>query len=109
MAHAHDLVLIGPGNDLEKIGQGAGPDDQAVVTSRLERVGQASINPLAIVVDQGNLAVHDPVGPDDLGTVNVADALVPQADSQDGHPGGEPLDGGPVRYRPLWGCTDRAR
>ena len=37
--------------------------------------------------------MHDPVGPDDLGPEGLADALVTQADAQDGYPGGEPLDG----------------
>src|SRR5205823_4367823 len=60
VADAHDLVLVGLGHDDEIIGEGAWPDDQAVVAGRLERVRQAPVDALAVVVDHRGLAVHDP-------------------------------------------------
>ena len=69
------------------VGQGAGLDDQAMVAGRLERVGQAPVDALAVVVDQRGLAVHDPVGADDLRAEGVADALVAEADAQQRDPG----------------------
>ncbi len=42
VADAHDLVLVGPGDHLERVGQRPRPDHQAVVAGRLEGVAQAS-------------------------------------------------------------------
>src|SRR5208282_6358321 len=50
VANTHDLTLIGPGNDLKLVGKGAGLDDQAVVSRRLERVGEVSVDAFAVVV-----------------------------------------------------------
>ena len=45
-------------------------------------------------MDHRGLAVHDPVGPHDLGAEGVADALVAEADAEDRDRRGEPLDHG---------------
>ena len=63
--HAHDFILIGPGDDFELVGQRAGLDHQAVIAGRLERIGKAAIDAATVVVNERRLAVHDPAGPDD--------------------------------------------
>ena len=92
VAHSHDLILIGPGDDLELVRQRAGLDHQAVISRRLERVGKAAIDPPAVVMDPRRLAVHDPAGSDDLGAQGMSDALMAQADAQERDPGREPRD-----------------
>src|SRR5262249_20532744 len=82
VANPHDLVLVGPGDQVELGAERAGLNDQAVIPRGLERVAQAPIDPLLIVVDHRGLAVHDPVGPDNFAAEDMADALVAQADSQ---------------------------
>jgi hypothetical protein len=61
-------------------------DEQGMVAADLERVGQALEEPLAVVVDHGRLAVHDPLGPADLGTGEPPQELVPEADPEDRRP-----------------------
>src|SRR5271166_4190907 len=51
VANTHDLTLIGPGNDLKLVGKGSRLDHQAVVSGRLEGVGEVSVDAFAIVVD----------------------------------------------------------
>ena len=93
VAHAHDLVLGGPGADFEVgIGERRMANHQAVVARRLERVGQAAEDALPVVKDRRRLAVHDPFVPHHLAAEHVADALVAQADAERRHRFGEPPD-----------------
>src|SRR5262249_42148952 len=89
VSYSHDLALIGPGDNVQFVRQRAGLDDQAVITRRLERVGQPAIDSTAVMVYPRSLAVHDPVGSNDLGAQGVSDALVAQANTEEGNPGRE--------------------
>ena len=40
------------------------------------------------MIDPGRLAVHQPIGPDDLSTKRLADSLMAEADSEYGHHAG---------------------
>src|SRR4030042_2430459 len=55
-----------------------------VATSR-EGVGQVFIDGLAVVVDDGGLAVHGDFCPAHDAAVYVSDALMPQADAEQGY------------------------
>src|SRR5207247_11243351 len=52
MADPHDEVVVGPGDDLEILGQPVAFDHQRVVPAALERVRYALEDPLAGVVDR---------------------------------------------------------
>ena len=60
-------------------------DDQRVVAGGLERVGQAGEHAAAVVADQRGLAVHDLGRPHHVAAEDLADALVAEADAEDGH------------------------
>ena len=62
-----------------------GLDHQAVVARGDERVVEPGEQPAVVVVDPVGLAVHQPLGPDDLGPEGLADGLMPQAHAQERH------------------------
>jgi hypothetical protein len=114
MPNTHDLVLVGPRDDLEAFRKRAGSDDETVVAGCLERVREAAIETFAIVVNHGCFAMHDPIGPHDLGAEGVTDALVAQADAKDGNLGGESVhdrvgDPGLARRAGTWGDNEMRR
>ena len=53
---------------------------------------QAGEQPAVVVMDHVGLAVHQAVGPHDVGAEGLADRLVPQADAQDRNLGGKAFD-----------------
>ena len=59
--------------------------DQRVVAGRGERVGEPGEDAVAPVADLGRLAVHHPLGPLDPAAVELADALVAEADAEHRH------------------------
>ena len=61
-------------------------DDERVVAGRLQRVGQAGEDALAVVADPRGLAVHELGRGDDAPAVDVADGLVAQADPEHRQP-----------------------
>ena len=73
-------------------GSVSGLDHQAVVAGGLERVGQAAIDALAVVVDHEVLPCMIRSARTILRAEGVADALVAQADAQQRDSGGEPVD-----------------
>ena len=87
VADSHDLVLVCPSNDFEVVRKAAGLDHEAMVSRGFEGVGDSLVNSLSVVVDHRCLAVHDSVGPNNLCSQGVADALVSQADTQEGNSG----------------------
>ena len=89
VTHTHDFVLIGPGHDFEIARECAGLDHQAVISGCLEGICDSTIDAAAVVVDPGGLAVHDPAGPHNLGSQRVPDALMAEADAEQGGRGGE--------------------
>ena len=84
MAHAHDFAFGGVSIDDEHVGNGGRVDDERLVAGRFEGAGQSGED-AAIVMENGRgFAVHETSRADDRAAVDVADALVSQADAEDG-------------------------
>jgi hypothetical protein len=105
VAEAHDLaVVLGGGRHPEVRRQGAGLHHQAVVPHGRESLGQAEEELLPVVQDAGRLAVPHPRGRGDACPGEEPQALVAQADAEDGrvregveHGGADPEVGCMVR------------
>jgi len=91
MANAHNLSRFRLGRNFEAGGYSFGLDSQRVIASRFDGVGKTGENGLAIVINNGGLAVGRGVAGDDS-TVDVANTLVPQANTQNWNPASEVLN-----------------
>jgi hypothetical protein len=76
---------------LERVGQRLG-DDQRVVAAGGKRLRQALEHPAAVVIDGGDLAVHQLGCAHDAAAEGGADPLVPEADAEHGALGAKPAD-----------------
>ncbi len=92
VAHPHDLVIIGPGGDLQTFRQCFALDHQRVIARRGERVGQAVKHAGVVVMDRRGLTVHQLFGVNDASAEGLANALVPEAYTQNRNLSGEVLD-----------------
>jgi len=81
---AHHLTLCSEGRDEQFRWQGLF-NDQGVIASRLERVGQAIEHPTTVVEDARYLAMHEPRCPSHAPPKHVPHTLMSQADTKDGH------------------------
>src|SRR5262245_49012511 len=82
VAHRHDLAVVRPSRELERLGAALALDHQAVVARRLERARQAGEEPAPVVVDLRGLAVHQRARAHHTPAEGLADALVPEADAE---------------------------
>jgi len=89
VAEAHDKSVGRGGGDFEAGGQALALHDQRMVTSGLERIGQAFEDGPAVVMDLAGLAMHQFRRPDDLAAESLPDGLVAEAHSQDGYTSGQ--------------------
>ena len=85
VGEAHDFAFGGFGGDFEAGGEGFAFDDEGVVAGGLEGAGEAGEDILAGVKDGRGFAVHEARGADDFAAVDLADALVAEADSENGN------------------------
>ena len=85
VAQAHDLALCRFGADFEAVGEGFAPHQKRMVAGGFKGGGEVCEDSLAVVQDGGGFAVHEAAGADDLSAKDVADALVPEADAEEGH------------------------
>ena len=92
VAHGHDDAAVGPSRHLQAVREALPLDGQRVVTHSGKRVGQAGQHALPLVVDEGQLAVHDLAGAGHDAAEDLADALVAEADPQDRDLAGEVAD-----------------
>ena len=83
MPDTHDFPFLRFGADIQAGGKGIPSQDQGVITACYEGIGEAPVNRPSIVDDPGGLSMHDPFGPDHLGTKGITDCLVSQADPHD--------------------------
>ena len=81
VAQAHDKAVGRGGGDFEAGGQALAFHDQRMVTSGLERIGQAFEDGPAVVMDLAGLAMHQFRGPDDLAAESLPDGLMAEAHS----------------------------
>ena len=106
----HDrLVLLGPPHHLEFIRHRIVGQDQRMVASGLQRIGDAVEDTLAVVHDGRRLAVLRGLGTADARTVDGTDRLVPQAHTEDRHGRREPTDDrhrDTRGLRPAWSGRD---
>lgn len=92
VADAHDFAFVGFGGDFEAVGEGFFFDDERVVAGGGERIGHVLEEVFVVVPDGGRFAVHHAVVDNDVAAEGVADALVAQADAEDGDFAGEVFD-----------------
>ena len=93
VGEAHDFAFGGFGGDFEAGGEGFAFDDEGVVAGGFEGAGEAGEDILAGVEDGRGFAVHEARGADDFAAEDLADALVAEADSEDGDFSAEFADG----------------
>ncbi len=83
MADAHDFAFGGVGVDDERVGHGGGIDDERMVARGFEGAGEIGEDAGVVVEDGRGFAVHEASRADDGAAVNVADALVAEADAEE--------------------------
>ena len=81
---AHDLAIVGPGRDLQVRRTSRALDGQGVVTVDSELRGQPRKHPFLGGGDLTGFAMHEFLCTDDLSTHGSANALMTQANPQNG-------------------------
>jgi hypothetical protein len=89
---AHDFAFGCFGGDFKDVGQGVAFDDERVVAGGFERRWEIFEDAFSGVENRRGFSVHEAVGADDFAAVDLADALVPEADAEDGEARAEGLD-----------------
>src|SRR5260370_13478024 len=96
MPHSHRLPrltgVVRPGADLQIFMELVRADDQAVVPRGDEWVLEPGEDPFRVMMNVRHLSMHQAVGAVDFPAIDLADALVPEADSQKGHLRAEAFD-----------------
>ena len=82
VSEAHDLAPLGPGADLQAIGQRLALHNQRMITYRLERVVQIPENTVTVVKYAGGFAVHNAIRPHHLAAKNRGNSLVSETHAQ---------------------------
>src|SRR6266568_3826985 len=80
--YAHNFVLFSLGSNLQTIGQAFALNHQRVITCSRKRIGHAFKEILSVVLNEGSLAMHHPVIPNDVAAKNMADALMAEANAE---------------------------
>ena len=95
MAHAHDFPVRGVrAVTVRADGHAVAARGQGVIAASLQRVREATVDRASIVADPRCLAMHERARRDDLPAELLHDALMPEADTEDGDPAREILDHG---------------
>jgi hypothetical protein len=85
----HDFAFSGFGGDGKAIGKRLPLDDQGMVAGGGEWIGHAEEQVLAVMLDHRGFAMHHPVIHDDIASEGVTNALVSEANAQQGNGGSE--------------------
>src|SRR5689334_3810022 len=107
MAHAHNDAVFGAGGNFQIFRQALAFDDQAVIAIRLEGLRKITKDTLTFVIHERRFAVHWFRGTNDASTVDLADRLVSQADSQEGNARAKGLDDLAGEARFVWRAGSR--
>src|SRR3990172_630382 len=92
MSEPHDLAFLCLGADLKTGRQRLPLHEERVITSRLERVEEMPEDRSSVMVDHGNLSMHQPPRAHDLASERLPDRLMAQTDPQDRDLAGKTLD-----------------
>src|SRR3954463_11760508 len=84
MAHRHDDAVAGAGADDDLLGERLFVHHQRMIPAREERAGGAAEEGALVVDDLFRLSVHRRAGAHDASTESLSDALVAEADAEDG-------------------------
>src|SRR5688500_9068617 len=85
VAHAHDLAIFRPRGNFQSIRQTLAFNEQGMITSRDERVGQPTKYAGIIVGNERGLAMHEMLCMNDFSAKGLPYALVTQAYAQYGN------------------------
>lgn len=84
VADTHNDAILRPGRDDKFRGQGFRVQDQGVIAHGGEGTGNISKETIAVVKNPGGFPVHYLRAPDDPGSPGEPEALMPQADAEQG-------------------------
>jgi hypothetical protein len=85
VADTHDFAFVGGSGDFKAIGECVAFDDEGMIAGGGERIGHVFEQLLFVVLNRRGFAVHHAVIDDDVGAEGVADALVAEADAENGN------------------------
>jgi hypothetical protein len=92
VAHAHDLAFDCFGGYLEAGWEACAFDNERMIASRVEGIGQLAENRASIVLDAGRLAMHKALGSHDVASKCHCQRLVAETDTEYWQASGEVLD-----------------
>src|SRR5208282_1067301 len=92
VAEAHDHAVFRHGGDGQAARESAAFDHQRMIARGGERAGQAAKQGFAVVADLAGFSVHEARGADHAPAKRLADALMTEADAEDGYLRGEAAD-----------------
>ena len=92
VTRAHDLALARARRHLEHVRHGLGTRDERVIATRREGPRQPGEDAGTLVLDQRDLAMHQPTRTHDLAAPHLDHRLVAEAHAEHRHPSGERLD-----------------
>jgi len=78
----HNCTVISLGGDFEAIGKAFSLYGEAVIAGGLEVIGEVGKDPLALMADRTELAMHASIGIDHLATEDLSDRLVAETDPE---------------------------
>src|ERR1700676_1167786 len=80
VSQPHNFALRRFGDDFQLVRQSFATHDQGMVSSRFERDRKPKKNSVPFVQDLGSLPMHQTIGPYDLSSIHLTNALMPKAD-----------------------------
>lgn len=84
VADPHNFTLVGGGGNLNAVRCRILVEEEGVVTGRAEILGDISEQAFPVVGNGGEFSVHDSVGADNAPPEVLTNALVPQANAEEG-------------------------
>src|SRR5579871_1781817 len=84
MTHCHNQPIVGFGSDFQFGGQARPLNDQTMIAHRFERLRQSGQHTPPLMSNTREFTVHRDRRANDAPAIDLAHALMPQADAQDG-------------------------
>lgn len=92
MAQRHNFAIVAFGRNLERRRKRTSLDDERVVSASFERRRQTRKKRASVMPDHGCFPMHQAGSADHISAVRFGDALMSEANAQDGNFGAEALD-----------------